>query len=118
MSQGALQFLGTIGAALLALGGIGLTVRQSSKQAKTNDAQTLFNDLQEERGELKKERTELWAEINRLRAEAESLRGELATLRRENMDLMDFVQDLRIHIRNGDPPPPPAWPEWAVRRGK
>lgn len=107
MSPEALTFLGAIATPVLALAGILFTLRQSKAKTKTDAAQGLFNELQEERAELKKDRVELHKEIAALRA-------EIAALRLENIDLMDFVQDLRNHIRAEKGPPPPPWPE-AIR---
>ena len=104
MSPEVLGFLGTAVTAVLALAGIAISVRQTGAKTKSDAAQGLFNELQEERAELKKDRVDLYKELA-------ALRGEIAVLRRENIDLMDFVQDLRNHIRSGLGPPPPNWPE-------
>jgi predicted nuclease with TOPRIM domain len=104
VSAAAWQFLGTLATAGLAFFGIWLSVRQSGQKTKTDAAQGLFNELQEERAELKKDRSELHAQV-------QALREEVAVLRRENFELMDFVQDLRNHIREGLGPPPPDWPQ-------
>lgn len=103
MSAAALQFGGTLVTAVLAFFGIWLSVRQTGQRTKTDAAQGLFNELQEERAELKKDRAELHAQLV-------ALREEVAVVRRENLDLMEFVQDLRNHIRRDLGPPPPPWP--------
>lgn len=104
MSPDTWQFLGTIAAAFIGFVGIWLSVRQTSRQSKTDQGQALFNELQEERAELKKDRAYLHAEVNALRVEVDQLRNA-------NIELKDFVQELRNHIRRGLPPPPPPWPE-------
>jgi cell division protein FtsB len=96
------QTWGTIGAALIGLAGIILSLRQSTQKSKTDAAQALFNELQEERAELKAERKELRERVDRIE-ERERIRD-------------DYIQELRQHIRLGLPPPPPPWPE-GIRNG-
>lgn len=39
------------------------------------------------------------------------LKDEVVALRADSRKLTDYVHDLREHIAEGKPPPPPDWPE-------
>lgn len=43
--------------------------------------------------------------------DVERLRKEVGELRADGRKLTDYVHDLREHIAEGKPPPPPDWPE-------
>ena len=107
MSQATAQLFGTLAAALLALVGIWLTVRQAGKQTKTNVAQQLIDQLQEERTTIQDRLDRMERES---RAEVAELRTKVDRMARENLLLRDFVQELRQDIRTGTPPPPRPWP--------
>lgn len=115
MSQATLQFLGTIATALLALFGIYLSTRQTSKKSSTDAAQKLFEEVQEERALLKAERDALVQKIKDLedgqRNDRTRYDEELRALKHRELARDDFIQELRNHIRQEKGPPPPDWPE-------
>jgi hypothetical protein len=66
------------------------TYRASTRQLHANTGLQLLNEHQEEIANLRK---------------------ELADLRRMQRIQGDYIGQLRRHIADGSPPPPPAWPE-------
>lgn len=42
------------------------------------------------------------------------LRKEVAALRRNQRIQGDYIGELRRHIADGNPPPPPAWPDGLI----
>lgn len=68
--------------------------------AKSSSAHKMIDQLQEER-----------LRDNACHAQdKEELRGEIQTLRDDMMEMVDYADDLRIHIITKKPPPPPDWP--------
>lgn len=103
MSADTWQFLGILVTAVGTLLGIYLGVRQTGRKTRTDAAQGLIDQLQEERGEIRKELNAVQVELRAIR-ERELIRD-------------DYIQELRNHIREGLPPPPPEWPEGLRRHG-
>lgn len=66
-----------------------LTYRASTRQLHTNTGLQLLNEHQEE---------------------IAALRLEVAALRRTQRLQGDYIGQLRQHIADGSPPPPPSWP--------
>ncbi len=48
--------------------------------------------------------------IDQHQEEIASLRAENASLRRDGRLKDDYIGQLRMHIADGRPPPPPSWP--------
>jgi hypothetical protein len=42
------------------------------------------------------------------------MRGQIRTLQRQMRIQGDYIGQLRRHIADGQPPPPPAWPEGLI----
>lgn len=83
-------------AAITALGVIAasyLTSRVSNRKLKSDAGQQMIDQHQEEIG---------------------SLRARVAQLERTQRIQGDYVGQLRRHIADGQPPPPPAWPDGLV----
>jgi hypothetical protein len=66
------------------------TYRGSNRKLKTDTGLQLLNERQEENT---------------------ALRQEIAELRRTLRIQSDYIGVLRRHIADGDPPPPPSWPD-------
>lgn len=84
-----LKNLGPILTLLGVLGAAYLTYRASNRKLTTDTGQQMVDQLQEEVGVLRK---------------------EIAELRRNQRIQGDYIGELRRHIADGQPPPPPAWP--------
>jgi transposase-like protein len=67
-----------------------LTSQVSNRKLKTDSGLQLLNEHQEEIAELRK---------------------EIAALRRTQRIQGDYIGVLRRHIADGQPPPPPGWPD-------
>ncbi len=52
--------------------------------------------------------------IDQHQEEIAALRVEVAALRRTQRIQGDYIGVLRRHIADGQPPPPPAWPEGLI----
>lgn len=81
-----------IGVAITAFGALVaayLTHRVSNRKLKSDAGQQMIDQHQEE---------------------IASLRGRLAQVERTQRIQGDYIGDLRLHIADGRPPPPPAWP--------
>ncbi len=107
MSPDNLQFLGTLGAATLALLGIWLSTRQSGRAAQSSDAQALIDQIQEERTEARAQTAAARAETD---ARMTNAFARIAGLESRERLLLDYVSALRWHIDSGNPPPPPVYP--------
>jgi hypothetical protein len=81
-----LTLLGVLGAAFF-------TYRASSRQLHANTGMQLLNEHQEE---------------------IAALRQEVAALRKMQRLQGDYIGQLRRHIADGSPPPPPAWPDGLI----
>ena len=125
MSPAALQFLGTLATAALALLGIWLSVRQNGRSAKTTDSQQIIDQLQEELTRVEKRCTDEMAraearhreEIGRLEARMADMASSMGRLEDREHLLEDYAQALRHHIDRNVGPPPPVWPTELMRRG-
>lgn len=85
-----------IGVALTVLGVLVsayLTTRVSNRKLKTDSGQQMIDQHQEDIAELRK---------------------EVAALRRTQRIQGDYIGQLRRHIADGQPPPPPAWPDGLI----
>jgi hypothetical protein len=85
--------LGPLLALLGALGAAYLTYRVSNRKLRSDSGHQMIDQLQEE---------------------LKGVRAELAASQRANRLQGDYIGVLRRHIANGDPPPPPAWPEGLI----
>lgn len=78
----AITTLGVVGAALL-------TSRVSNRKLRSDAGQQMIDQLQEENNKL---------------------RADNVDLRKARRIQDDYIGQLRRHIADGNPPPPPAWP--------
>lgn len=88
--------VGVVGGILTLVGVVAsglLTKRGSDKKLKADGAQLMIDQLQEEMGTLRK---------------------EVADLRRIQRVQGDYIGQLRRHIADGNPPPPPAFPSGLI----
>lgn len=85
-----LENLGPILTLLGVLGAAFLTYRASNRKLKSDSGLMLINEHQEE---------------------IATLRRELSDARRRERIQGDYIGQLRRHIADGQPPPPPAWPD-------
>lgn len=81
-----LTLLGVLGAAFF-------TYRASNRKLSSDTSLQLLNEHQEE---------------------IATLRRELAELRRTQRIQGDYIGQLRRHIADGNPPPPPSWPDGLI----
>lgn len=81
-----LTLLGVLGAAYL-------TYRASNRKLRSDTGLQLLNEHQEE---------------------IAALRKEVNDLRRMQRMQGDYISQLRRHIADGQPPPPPAWPDGLI----
>lgn len=112
MSQDTWQFLGIIATAVLTLIGLYVSSRPANKKNKVDTAQGLIDQLQEERNEVRKE---FDSHKRACTEEVQALRTDVARFRMEHMQLIDFAQSLRVHIRDEKGPPAPDWPDWMTK---
>jgi cell division protein FtsB len=70
-----------------------LTYRVSNRKLKTDSSQQMIDQHQEDIAELRK---------------------EVAKLERNQRIQGDYIGQLRRHIADGQPPPPPAWPDGLI----
>ncbi|GIE70718.1 hypothetical protein [Actinoplanes palleronii] len=88
-----LDRLGPILTLLGVLGAAYMTYRASNRKLRTDSGQQLLNERQED---------------------IVALRQENAELRRHRRIQDDYIGQLRRHINDGSPPPPPAWPDGLI----
>jgi hypothetical protein len=53
-------------------------------------------------------------DIVALRAESSAQRARIGTVERQMRIQGDYIGELRRHIADGHPPPPPAWPDGLI----
>jgi hypothetical protein len=85
-----------IGVALTVLGVLisaYLTSRVSNRKLKADSGQQMIDQHQEE---------------------IVSLRGRVGQLERTQRIQGDYIGELRLHIADGKPPPPPKWPDGLI----
>ena len=88
--------IGVAGAVLTLIGVLGsavLTRRSSDRKLASDAGQQMIDQLQEELA---------------------AVRAEQASLRRTQRIQGDYIGQLRRHIADGNPPPPPAWPDGLI----
>ena len=88
--------IGVAGAVLTLIGVLGsavLTRRSSDRKLASDAGQQMIDQLQEELA---------------------AVRVEQASLRRTQRIQGDYIGQLRRHIADGNPPPPPAWPDGLI----
>lgn len=52
--------------------------------------------------------------IDQHQEDIKEMRAEIAALRRTQRIQGDYIGQLRRHIADGNPPPPPAWPDGLI----
>ncbi len=87
-------------AATVALGGAWLTYLASRRNHRGDVAQKMIDQHQED--------------IKDLRAERLTDAARIAKLERTQRIQGDYIGQLRKHIADGHPPPPPPWPEGLI----
>jgi hypothetical protein len=88
--------LTNVGPILALLGALGtgfFTFRASNRKLRSDSSMQMIDQHQEEIAELRK---------------------ELAAVRRTQRIQGDYIGALRRHIADGNPPPPPAWPDGLI----
>ncbi|TXK17415.1 hypothetical protein [Homoserinibacter sp. GY 40078] len=119
-----------LGATLLTVGGVALghvlssrvqrraTEVQAVANKKSNEHQ-MIDQLQEEVGRLSQELTRrggnLDERLERVDRRNDQLTEELTERTVERDKLRQYAHDLRGHIFDGEPPPPPEWPEGVTK---
>lgn len=101
MSVAIVTTAGVIVAAMLGLIGVWLSDRTAMRKMIEQSNRQLVDNLQEERQEIKR---------------------DLATIKRQVAGLLlqgrykdDYINELRSHIEQGKPPPPPSYPAGLLR---
>ncbi len=85
-----------VGPALALIGAVAaayLTYRVSNRKLRTDSGQQMIDQHQED---------------------IVSLRGRVAQLERTQRIQGDYIGQLRMHIADGLPPPPPKWPDGLI----
>jgi hypothetical protein len=77
-------------------------------QHKGRPEHALIDQLQEEVAAL---RTEKASEIAGMKKDIADLKAEQQKSKRREMIRDNYINKLRRHIEDGNPPPPPEWPE-------
>lgn len=88
-----LTHLGPILTLLGVLGAAFFTYRASNRKLRSDSSMQMIDQHQEEIADLRK---------------------ELAAVRRTQRIQGDYIGQLRRHIADGNPPPPPAWPDGLI----
>jgi hypothetical protein len=88
-----LTYLGPILTLLGVLGAAFFTYRASNRKLRSDSSMQMIDQHQEEIADLRK---------------------ELAAVRRTQRIQGDYIGQLRRHIADGNPPPPPAWPDGLI----
>jgi hypothetical protein len=86
MISGAITAFGVIASAFL-------TYKASNRKLKTDSGQQLIDQHQED---------------------IAALRSRVGQLERTQRIQGDYIGQLRLHIADGRPPPPPSWPEGLI----
>jgi ribosomal protein S4 len=73
--------------------GVYFTYRVSTRKLKSDSGQQMIDQHQEENAELRK---------------------QIAALQKQTRIQGDYIGQLRKHIADGQPPPPPAWPNGLI----
>jgi len=104
VAGGVLTLIGVVVSAVL-------TKRGSDRKLKQDAGQQMIDQLQEELREARAERAEERAKRADERAkDAARMDAVERTLRIQG----DYIGQLRRHIADGNPPPPPAWPDGLI----
>lgn len=96
---------------LLAIVGIAVQKRKPRIDRQTaiiTQLNSVIDQLQEERNNADERRREAIAARTE---DAKAHAADVAALERLIRILQDYVNELRAHIADGKPPPPPAWPK-------
>lgn len=92
---------GLIVAAALGLIGVWLSDRTAMRKLVSDANSRLVDNLQEERQAIKKDLAQL--------------KRQVAMLMLQGRYKDDYINELRVHIESGKPPPPPAYPAGLLR---
>jgi hypothetical protein len=95
--------IGVAGAVLTLIGVVAsavLTRRSSDRKLKSDAGHQMIDQHQED--------------IKELRAGRAEDRARITALERHVRIQGDYIGQLRRHIADGNPPPPPAWPEGLI----
>jgi UDP-N-acetyl-D-mannosaminuronate dehydrogenase len=93
--------VGIIGAGLLGLVGVWLSDRTQMKKMATDANARLVDNLQEERQQIKRD--------------LELVKKQVSGLLLQGRYKDDYINELRSHIEQGKPPPPPSYPLGLLR---
>lgn len=92
---------GVVVAAVIALLGVWLSDRTAMRKLVAETNQQLVDNLQEERQNIKRD--------------LEQLKHQVAMLLLQGRYKDDYINELRSHIEQGKPPPPPSYPAGLLR---
>lgn len=84
------------------------TARSSTRKTETESSISLLTEYREALDDL---RAELATERSERKAAEAVMTARIDRLVRHERISDDYIARLRQHILNGQPPPPPAWPE-------
>jgi hypothetical protein len=88
-----LSYIGPLLTLIGVLGAAYFTYRASNRKLHSDSSLQLLNEHQEDLADLRK---------------------EMAEMRRTQRIQGDYIGSLRRHIADGNPPPPPAWPDGLI----
>lgn len=101
MTVAIITTVGVILAAILGLIGVWLSDRTAMRRMVETSQQKLVDNLQEERQEIKRDLAVVKRQVGGL-----LLQGRYKD---------DYINELRAHIEQGKPPPPPSYPAGLLR---
>lgn len=101
MTAAIIATAGVIIAACLGLLGVWLSDRTSMKKLVADSNQALVDNLQEERQTIKRD--------------LDQVKRQVAGLLLQGRYKDDYINELRSHIEQGKPPPPPGYPAALLR---
>lgn len=99
-----MAIIGTVGvviAAVLGLVGVWLSDRTQMRKLATDSNARLVDNLQEERQTIKRD--------------LDTVKRQVAGLLLQGRYKDDYINELRSHIEQGKPPPPPSYPPGLLR---
>ena len=100
--------LQVVGPWVVALIAGGFAVYTAKIQHKGRPEHALIDQLQEEIASI---RTEKAAELSAMKKDISDLKAEQKASKRRERIRDDYINKLRRHIEDGNPPPAPDWPE-------
>ena len=97
-----------IGPYLIAAVGVPATIITAKIQHKGKPENALIDQLQEQ---IKTDRDASQSERDEMKADIKELKTEQRAAKKREQIRDTYILQLREHINQGNPPPPPEWPE-------